>query len=385
MMPDVKTLFEYEMVKLQNRENLNYRDLDIKLEYNYHTSWAAKLFMELSTDDKTMSPKRETKIAHDFKKARQHYFCLHLMYHIRNACFSSPLKMTLSDIFYVRHSDVDYSFNMMSRLGVTQSLPTVRKRQTETAHRRNVEEEIKALGNASWTYMWDNFNKTHGSNSVVYGDHHTNSIEVMNRAALALPPTKSCPHEACKQECKTNCFWEKEKPTEDINFNEIYLNKKEIQAKSNFTKRRTVLFLQETSKIFKQLVKISNEQNINENILVPPKLANSYTVDENIFLKAELNVTLENMKSSLQTRDVIRKLYDINNDNKNSTRIILPSIGGKDTDPHVTYEILQYGLDLFLRGRQNSHRVFIGGDQKTMSLAIRLKKQYEDRILTEFL
>ena len=199
-MPDVKTLFEYEMEKLQNRENLNYRDLDIKLEYNYHTSWAAKLSMELSTDDKTMSPKRETKIA------RQRYFCLHLMYHIRNTCFSSPLKMTLSDIFYVRHSDINYSLNMMSRLGVAQSLPTVRKRQTETTHSRNVEEEIKALGNASWTYMWDNFNKTHGSNSVVYGDHHTISIEVMNRAAFALPPTKSCPHEAYKQECKTNCF-----------------------------------------------------------------------------------------------------------------------------------------------------------------------------------
>ena len=82
----------------------------------------------------------------------------------------------------------------------------------------------------------------------------------------------------------------------------------------------------------------------------------SYTVDENIFLKAELNVTPENMKSSLQTRDVIRKLYDINNDSKNSSRIILLSIGGKDADPHATYEILQYGLNLFLRGRQNSHR-----------------------------
>ena len=242
-MPDVKTLFEYEMEKLQNRENLNYRDLDIKLEYIYHTSWAAKLFMELSTHDKKMSPKRETKIAHDFKKARQRYFCLHLMYLIRNACFYSPLKMTLSDIFYVRHSDVDYSFNMMSRLGVPQSLPTVRKRHTETAHSRNVEEEIKALRNVSWTYMWDNFNKTHGSNSVIYGDHHTNSIEVMNHAALALPPTKSCPHEACKHECKTNCFWQKEKPTKDINFNDIYLNKKEVQAKSNFTKRRPVFFL----------------------------------------------------------------------------------------------------------------------------------------------
>ena len=134
-------------------ENLNYRDLDIKLEYNYHTSWAAKLFMELSTQDKTMSPKQETKIAHDFKKACQPYFCFHLMYHTRNACFSSPLKMNLSNIFYVRHSDVDSSFNMMSCLGVTQSLYTVRKRQTETAHSRDVKDEIKVLGNASWTYM----------------------------------------------------------------------------------------------------------------------------------------------------------------------------------------------------------------------------------------
>ena len=132
--------------------------------------------------------------------------------------------------------------------------------------------------------------------------------------------------------------------------------------------------MQETSKTFKQLVKIYNEQNINENILAPPKPTDGCTVDENIFLKAELNVTLENMKSSLQTGDVIRKLYDINNNNKNSTGIILPSIGGKDTDPHVTYEILQYGLNLFLRGNQNSERASIGGDQKTMSLAIRLKK-----------
>ena len=66
IMSDVKTFFEYEMGKLQNRKNLNYRDLDIKLEPNYCTSWAAKLFMEFSALHKTMSPKRETKIAHDF-------------------------------------------------------------------------------------------------------------------------------------------------------------------------------------------------------------------------------------------------------------------------------------------------------------------------------
>lgn len=100
-----------------------------------------KTFHGASIHDKTTSQKQETKIAHDFKKTRQRYFCLHLMYHIKNACFSSPLKMNLSDIFYVRHCDVGYSFNIISRLGVTESLHTVRKRQTENPNSKNVEEE----------------------------------------------------------------------------------------------------------------------------------------------------------------------------------------------------------------------------------------------------
>ena len=122
---------------------------------------------------------------------------------MRNARFFIPPEMTLSDILYVHHYDVDYSFNMMSCLGVTQSLFTVRKRQTETAHSRNIEEETKALRNASWAYMWNKLNKTHWPNSVVSGDHHTNSNKVMNHAALTLPPRKSYRHEACKHKCKT--------------------------------------------------------------------------------------------------------------------------------------------------------------------------------------
>ena len=60
------------------------------------------------------------------------------MYHIRNASYASPLTMNLSDLFYIRHSDIDYSFNMMSHLGVTQSLKTVRNWQIETAKTRDV-------------------------------------------------------------------------------------------------------------------------------------------------------------------------------------------------------------------------------------------------------
>ena len=133
VMPDVKTLFEYEIDKLSSRHSLDYKELDIKSEYRLNTSLAAKLFIEISTTDKTQFLKRETKITHDLKKTCQRFFCLHLMHHIRNASYASPLTMNLSDLFYIRHSDIDYSFNMMSHLGVTQSLKTVRNRQIETA------------------------------------------------------------------------------------------------------------------------------------------------------------------------------------------------------------------------------------------------------------
>ena len=87
--------------------------------------------------------------------------------------------MNISDIFYVRHSDIDYSFNMMSHLGVTQSLSTVRKRQNKIAECRNVMSEVKSFTPCTWTFLWDNFNKTHGSHSLIYGDSNTHSIEVL--------------------------------------------------------------------------------------------------------------------------------------------------------------------------------------------------------------
>ena len=105
-----------------------------------------------------------------------------------------------------------------------------------------------------------------------------------------------------------------------------------------------------------------------KSVLKPIESTNNL-IDQNTFRKAELNITLQNIKNTLSKRDVIRKLYDIHN-SKNSTRIILP-YAGKDTDPHLCYEILQYGLELF--GSHNCSPIFIGGDQKTMSLAFRLK------------
>ena len=94
-MPDIKTLFEYEIKKLSSRSNLDYREVDINSEYKLNTSWAAKLYIEVSTTDKMQSTKRETKVTYGLKKTRQRFFCLHLKYHIRNASCASPLTMNL--------------------------------------------------------------------------------------------------------------------------------------------------------------------------------------------------------------------------------------------------------------------------------------------------
>ena len=242
---------------------------------------------------------------------------------------------------------------------------------------RDVEEEIISFTSCAWTYLWDNFNKTHGSNSVVYGDQHTSTLEVINHAVLALPPPKPCPSERCRAQCIDSCYWQKENPANKKYFNEIYLNQQETTAKNDFIETRSKYFLNETSKIFTQLTNILNDSNLDGSRVnsLPPTSLDTDTIDENTFLRAELNIALESTKNILKTRDVIRKLFDVKNFS-NSGRIILPSVGGRDTDPNVTYEILQYGSRLFLKDTENSDRVFVTGDQKTMGLAMRLKKQY---------
>ena len=373
VMPDVRTLFELEMNKLDLQENFDYRNLNVSFKYNMGTSWAVKILIELSTADKTHSPKRETQISHDLKKTRQRFFCLHLLYHIRNASFASPLTMNISDIFYVRHSDIDYSFNMMSHLGVTQSLSTVRKRQNKIAECRNVMSEVKSFAPCTWTFLWDNFNKTHGSHSVIYGDSNTHSIEVINRAALALPPLKSCLNKTCQKQCENSCYWEKERIPNEINFDEIYLNNHETNVKSKFTECRSRFFLRETSNVFALLSKLSDEHNTRESILDQTSPSNESTIDVNTFLQADFHIMLETIRNNLSTRSVIRELYNVKN-SQSGNRIILPSVGGKDTDPNLANEILQYLLNLFLNQKETFENIFIGGDKKTMGITMCLKK-----------
>ena len=170
---------------------------------------------------------------------------------------------------------------------------------------------------------------------------------------------------------------EKERIPDEINFGEIYLSNHETNVKNKFTECRSRFFFRKTSNVFTLLSKLSDEHNTSESILDQTSPSNGSTIDVNTFLQADFHITLETIRNSLSTRNVIRKLYDVKH-SQSGRRIILPSVGGKDTDPNLAYEILQYGLNLFLNQKETSERIFIGGDQKTMGIAMRLKKQYDN-------
>ena len=282
--------------------------------------------------------------------------------------------MNISDIFYVRYSNIDYSFNMMSHLGVTQSLSTVRKRQNKIAECGNVMAEMKSFSPCTWTFFWDNFNKTHGSHSVIYGDSNTHSVKVINLGALALPSPESCPNKTCQNQCENSCYWEKERKPNETNFDEIYSNNHETNVKIKFTECRSRFFLTETSNVFALLSKLSDEHNTRESILAQTLPSNESAIDVNSFLQLDFHITLETIGNNLSTRNVIRKLYDVKH-SQSGSRIILPSVGVEDTDFNLAYEIRQYGLDLFLNQKETSERIFIEGDQKTMGIAMRLKNK----------
>ena len=57
---------------------------------------------------------------------------------------------------------------------------------------------------------------------------------------------------------------------------------------------------------------------------------------------------------------------------------MLRANGGKDTDPRAATEILSEVLEKFLNYCHEDDGMFIGGDQKTISLAMRLKSQHPD-------
>ena len=94
--------------------------------------------------------------------------------------------------------------------------------------------------------------------------------------------------------------------------------------------------MKETSNVFALLSKLSDEHDTRESILAQTLPSNESTIAVNMFLQADFHNKLETIRNNLSTRNVIRKLCDVKH-SQSGSRVVLPSVGYKDTDPNLVY------------------------------------------------
>ena len=163
-------------------------------------------------------------------------------------------------------------------------------------------------------------------------------------------------------------------------FNKIDVNENEETALDKFEGERILVSLRETIAAFTCLKKLQtlisadlekvlwNENNETEN---------SFTTSLEI-PSWERDNLIDNIQTKLMKRAELRKTYIADKlEHQNSKPMILPAIGEKDTDPKAAIKILNKGLEKFLDYCNENDRMFIDGDQKTMGLAMRLKRQHQ--------
>lgn len=143
---------------------------------------------------------------------------------------------------------------MFNRLGVTQALSTVRAKQKISAEDEDLQNEIDEMSPATWVYLYDNFNKTYSTYSVVFGG--TQTVELISRCALALPKRKPCPDERCTKSCVDSCLWNKDRNSELVAFIEIDVNENEQTALETFEREHILVSLRETIAVFTYLKKL---------------------------------------------------------------------------------------------------------------------------------
>ena len=91
--------------------------------------------------------------------------------------------------------------------------------------------------------MCDDFNKTHGSHSVIYRDSHTHTqLKSLTVQPLLYLSLKFAWIKPVKTSVKIRIIWQKERIPNEINFDELYLNNHVINVKSKFTECRSRFF-----------------------------------------------------------------------------------------------------------------------------------------------
>ena len=204
--PQLKDLVEME-IKYHQQRVFSGNKLQIQSEYDDHLSCILKSLFEIITKDKTRHFKTaEAKGKHDYKKLQHRYHLIFQLFHVRNRQFSGPFKKEISDLLYSKHEDVDFTYNLLSHMGITESLPSVVNRQRIRSKSRDVKEEIKRRGEKTYIFTYDNFCKTHARYDSVHGNQQSRTVDLLIRSVIFfLYPTACSTYDG-----PCTCHWSKD-------------------------------------------------------------------------------------------------------------------------------------------------------------------------------
>ena len=154
---------------------------------------------------------------------------------------------------------------------------------------------------------------------------------------------------------------------ESVAFDEIDVNENEQAALDKFEREHILVSLRETIAVFTCLKKLQTLTSADlEEVLwnEDNETENSFTTSLEI-PSWERDNLIDNIQTKLMKRAELRKTYIADKlEHQNSKRIILPTIGGKSTDPRAAIETLNEGLEKFLDCCNEDDIMFIGGVKK---------------------
>ena len=232
--------------------------------------------------------------------------------------------------------------------------------------------------------LWDNFVKTHIVCDPLAGNPHSLANEVLNRTLIGVPSSKRCLR--CQNIC--SCGWKVDIKPHKVDFKEIFPSGQEKTAKHMFSDSQLSSAIIETSAMLDLLTTITEGNTVME---FPEQMTDhaKHAAEEEhthegvqITLNASsMNETsLEDLKNALKTRpESRRQAIDVMIDEQDEgIRLTLKALVGKDTDWSITREIIREATELCNPSEDPDFRLFVGGDQKTMGLVLRMKKQWPE-------
>ena len=395
---DISRLFDLEIKYHKKRVEtgeIDYKLFSVVDEYRAHVSWPLRLLMETALKNKSLYSNPNLKRDHTIKKLTKSYFGLHTLLNIKNATHTGPLQKQLGDIMYTKHMDIKYCYNLMSHLSVMDSLKTVTDRQKSMAAQHNIKEIIDNTKDLSFVLLWDNFVKTHITHDTTFGQQHSSTNEILNKTLLGLPSVRSC--KFCKELC--HCEWSKDKTPKEIQFDEIFPSEQESKALSKFRRNNMIIAIKEVFDISEEIEAAINDEDIKTVVTESTEVIcaardleqEDRNKSDNTEHNSKFKLFVDNdsiqekdkdsLAEGLKTRHGSRTDYV--HDAKvavedEGIRITLKAACGKDTDWNVAKEIIREATELCNREKDPNFRLFVGGDQKTMGLVLKMKMQWPE-------